>query len=288
MALSIKVVKKESPPRGYQPADLRRWAADITRHFLWFVMRGRTFFEERLAAFEKHCPDIAAPVAQAYAQFARSQLSPEEFARIFNRADLEFSQRTGDTGVTYVPRAPRAQQPPAKKTQLTMVNRFPTLKLPLERTEDMETTLQALYEYAVGTIMDALRQVYKSREISKAFIIVPDEPDVLTQLKESARRDELAYNRMLKKRQREIEEEDEATRAQREQMGDMNDIAMSMLPKMEKVTMTTKRRTVSSKLPPGTVRVTKEDFIQALIHLKTHDGVLGRSRAVLKRLTIGI
>lgn len=250
-------------------------------------MRGRTFFEERLAAFEKHCPDIAAPVAKAYAQFARNNLSPEEFARVFNRADLEFSQRTGDTGVSYVPRAPRAQQ--VKKTsttqQMTMVNRFPTLKLPLEKTEDMEATLQSLYEYAVGAIMDALRQVYKSREMSKAFIIVPDEPDVLTQLKESARRDELAYNRMLKKRQREMEQEDEATKALREQVGDMNDTALSMLPKMEKVT---KRKSVSPKLPPGTVRVTKDDFIQALIHLKTHDGVIGRSRAVLKRLTIGI
>lgn len=245
------------------------------------------YFDHRLKLFQQDCPDLAQTVTEAHARFARGDLSAEQFARIFSEADLAYIQRHA---APVQPRKPPGKAikpaPPAAPLFVPKVH----FKLPIAagQEEDMALTLHQLYRYAHETLMNALREVVKSREMAKQFHVVYDaDKPVLEQLRESARNDEREYNAMLKKRPRpsEDEEENEAVRAHRAQMQSMNETALSMLPKRAEVTTTKRPRSSAPK--KGNV-VTRDDLVKALIHLKTHDGVLGRSWAVLKRLTMGI
>lgn len=251
-------------------------------------MRVKRVVESRMSAFEATCPDIAATVSEAYARFTRNEMSAEDFARVFNRADMEFTQRTGGQAPAPAPRPRKQPTPPAAVAPLA----FPLVdkmhfKLPVSNKPEMEETLQALYRYAVDTIMDALKQVYKIRNAPQAYPIEEDYPGPLDQLKESARKDELEHLKVMKKRPR---PPPPAPSVQDTMNRDMNETALSMLPAPRAPLPVTKRKKKKALVvPEGMILVDKkEDVVQALIHLKTFDGVLGRSRAVLKRLTMGL
>lgn len=257
-------------------------------------MRVRAYFEERLKTFQQLAPDIADMVAEDHRDFTAGKISAEEFAKRFNRADVTFAERAT---------APRKRKQPVKKKQeeeekkeeekketshppvprvvpteppkMNMVKEMRSRGIPVENTPEMEETLQFVRRYAWKTIMDAINRVLESRHEAKLH---EETHNVQKELEELARREELAHILPTPP----VVTDDEVTNAKKRQREDTNITALAMIPKKALVIKPASKR--ATQVP----QVTKEHLILALIHLSKFDGILGRSSAVLNRLSFGI
>lgn len=235
-------------------------------------MRVRTVIEEKIHGFQQVCPDMAQQVLEAYAQFARGESSPEDFAQVFNRADLYFWECKG--------KVPQKRERERKPKAIVEPLPPPPVQVPLERFKDPQVRqmVQHVYDYAYNTLMDAIRHVQR---IKQPDHMVEEVGNVRQELDELARQEEVAFNKRAKKRERVEPTLEELN------MKQTNETALDMIQSGRKMPQV-RKRTAAAKQQPETRKLGKDVLIKALIHLKATDGVLGRSNAVLKRLTFGL
>jgi hypothetical protein len=251
-------------------------------------MKVRAYIFNRLDQIAKTFPDLAEPVRDALTRYTRGTMSTDDFANLFNRVNMEYTQRsisTGDNTTVSKHRTRKAiAQPKVTTTTATfdMVNKMHWKHgLRVENPEAMDAMLQSLYDYVKDSFMNVFQDMVRDR------VMWEREPEsaVQNELWQSARREELEYNQMMRKRAREEPQQPEVDA----QLRDTNDTAMSFLPKFDPLPR--KRRKplkANSSTSSASVRITKVDFVNALIRLKTFHPVLSRTRMVIKLLTLGV